>query len=325
MRLKTTACGAIVGFTVMLAACDSSNTNGNNTPSDPAVSSAQVSEMSAAATEGADESLGSLLESVSSGFALDMNGASCPTITMVATTTPPSIVTTVQFGGLPESVTFPPADTDPCLFGGEHGHGKLYLFGRLVASASGTHESEFQRSEELDNVGFVATDSNFATFWRGQRDGTRSFSRDVAGVLTAAEDLTTTRSRKTDTDAYGNTVTSQLSWSFTPAAGTSMEEAHPRPSGEIQVTGSWSFKGKVNVWHGMGDARTHELVDVDVTASVKTNQPLEYDATCSGPPRRRIKSGQLEFARTNGDAASSFTLTWTACGVEPTQAAVPAT
>ena len=325
-RFTITSLATVVGFALVLSGCDSGPTGGNP-PANSAVSTAQVSEMSAAAAEGADESLGSLLESVGSGFAMFVSPNPCPTVTVVATTTPPSIVTTVQFGDLPENVTFPPAADDPCLRTGEHGNGKVYLFGHLVATMAGTRESEFSRSEQLDNVGFVGTETDFTTFWRGQRDGSRSFSRDATGKLMLAENLTTTRKRKTETDEFGNTITSQLEWSFTPVTGEVLQEHHERPSGTIVVTGSWHFVGKVRVEEGEGDAATHTLVDVDVTRSVKTNQPLEYDATCvADSPRRRIKAGQLEFARQSGsDPAQSFTLTWTACGVAPTKAAVPTT
>ena len=97
---------------------------------------------------------------------------------------------------------------------------------RCTSSASwwrrraGERGSEFERSEELSDVGFIASEApDFSTFWRGQRDGSRSFSRDAAGKLMATEDLTTTRKRKTATEEFGNAVTSQLEWSFTPVAG----------------------------------------------------------------------------------------------------------
>jgi hypothetical protein len=292
----------------------------------PAVGSAQVAEMGSAAIEGADETLSSMLETVTDGgFGMFFDGGLCPTVTVVTTTTPPSVVATIQFGAVPETGPFPPAVDDPCLRGWEHG-GQVYLFGKLVKTRSGDRSSEFSRSEELSDVGFIASAvPDFTTFWRGQRDGTRSFSRDAAGKLVATEDLTTTRKRKTDTEEFGNAVTSQLEWSFTPVSGEQLLEDHARPSGTIVVTGNWHFVGQVRVEHGTEGVRTHELVDVDVTHAVKTNQPLEYDATCAGPARRRIKAGQLEFTRTNGDASRSFTLTWTACGVEPTKAAVGTT
>ena len=314
----------LLGLALVLGACSDSNPAGSNPPVTSAVGAAQVAEMGAAAIEGADETLSSMLETVSGGgFGAVVDGVPCPAVTIEATEVPPSVVVTLQFGALPESITFPPAADDPCLKGGEHGRGQVYLFGKLVARRAGTRGSEFERSEELSDVGFVASEAaDFSTFWRGQRDGSRSFSRDAAGQLLASEDLTTTRKRKTETEEFGSTVTSQLEWSFTPVAGAALQEAHDRPSGSIVVTGNWHFVGQVRVEQGEEGNRTHELVDVDVTHSVKTNQPLEYDATCAGPARRRIKAGQLEFTRTSGDASRSFTLTWTACGEQPTKAEV---
>jgi len=320
---------SLLGFALALGACSDANPSANNPPVTPAVGSAQVAEMSSAASEGADETLSAMLETVPGGAFgafVDSAAVPCPTITIEATDAPPSLVATFQFGALPESGTFPPAADDPCLKGGEHGHGQVYLFGKLVARRAGVRGSEFERSEELSDVGFVASEvADFSTFWRGQRDGSRSFSRDVDGKLLATEDLTTTRKRKTETDEFGNAVTSQLEWSFTPVAGEVLQEAHDRPSGSIVVTGTWHFVGQVRVPQGEEGNRTFELVDVDVTHAVKTNQPLEFDATCSGPARRRIKAGQLEFTRTSGDGSRAFTLTWTACGVEPTKAEVGTT
>lgn len=319
---------SLLGFALMLGACSDTNPSSNNPPV-PAVGSAEVAEMSSAASEGADETLSAMLETVpTGGFGALIEGvpAHCPTITAEATEAPPSLVVTFQFGALPESVTFPPAAGDPCLKGGERGRGQVYLFGTLVARRAGERGSEFERSEELSEVGFVASEAaDFSTFWRGQRDGSRRFSRDAEGKLLATEDLTTTRKRKTETDEFGNAVTSQLEWTFTPVSGEALQEAHARPSGSIVVTGTWHFVGQVRVPQGAEGNRTFELVDVDVTHAVKTNQPLEFDATCSGPARRRIKAGQLEFTRTAGDGSRAFTLTWTACGEQPTKAEVGAT
>ena len=324
--LNTCSSLSFAALAIVLAGCADGTPTGNNPPVDPAVGSAQVSEMGSAALEGADETLNSMLESVGgAGFAAFASPNPCPTITVAGTNAPPSVVVTLQFGDLPENVTFPPAADDPCLKQREEGPGQAYLFGSLVVTKAGAEGREFERSEALDNLGFVATETaDFSTFWRGQRDGTRSFTRDVAGKLVAMEDLTTTRKRKTDTDEFGNTVTSQLEWTFTPVAGELLQEAHDRPSGTIVVTGGWRFVGQVRVEQGEGDSRTSELVDADVTHTVRTNVPLEYDATCSGPARRRIKAGQLQFTRTSGDASRSFTLTWTACGEEPTKAEVGA-
>ncbi len=321
----------LMGLALVLGGCSDSNPTGNNAPVGTAVGAAQVAEMGSAAIEGADETLSSMLETVSDGgFGMSFEGGACPTVTVDTVVTPPSIVKTLQFGAVPETGPFPPTADDPCLRGWEHG-GQVYLFGKLVATRTGDRSSEFSRSEELSDVGFIASPvPDFSTFWRGQRDGSRSFSRDAAGKLLATEDLTTTRKRKTATEEFGNSVTSQLEWSFTPVEGAQLQEDHARPSGTIVVTGNWHFVGQVRVEHrgehrADGSSTPTELVDVDVTHAVKTNQPLEYDATCMGPARRRIKAGQLEFTRTRGDASRSFTLTWTACGVEPTKAEVGGT
>lgn len=327
MHLSRQSPLGLLGLALALGACSDSNPTGSNPPVTPAVGSAQVAEMGSAASEGADETLSAMLETVSDGgFGAFVEGGPCPTVTIEATEVPPSVVVTLQFGALPESGPFPPAADDPCLKGGEHERGQVYLFGMLVARRAGAHGSEFERSEELNDVGFIASElADFSTFWRGQRDGSRSFSRDAAGKLLATEDLTTTRKRKTETEEFGNVVTSQLEWTFTPVPGEALQEEHDRPSGSIVVTGNWRFVGQVRVEQGEEGSRTHELVDVDVTHTVKTNQPLEYDATCAGPARRRIKAGQLEFTRTSGDASRSFTLTWTACGEQPTKAEVGGT
>jgi hypothetical protein len=312
----------MLGMGVLLAAC------GDNAspPVDPALGSAQAAEMGTAARESSDESLDALLEQLGGGAAgvAQLNPDPCPSITINASNSPVRSVTlSMEFGTTPETTTpWPPDAADPCLRVEEGG--TLYLFGGLVASMTGT-ETELERSEALSDLGARFSRNDFVDWREWRRDGSRSFSKSGA-ALKAQEQLVTSRTASEAGEEFGSTVTSALEWSFTPEAGAVVAAERPRPSGTIVVNGSWQFVGTVKVDTDDNEATPPELVEVNVTHSVETVTPLQYDATCTQyRPRRRIKAGQLLFTRQRGDASVSFTLTWTACGAEPTKAEVPAT
>ena len=54
----------LIGLALVLGGCSDSNPTGNNPPVGTAVGAAQVAEMGSAASEGADETLSSMLETV---------------------------------------------------------------------------------------------------------------------------------------------------------------------------------------------------------------------------------------------------------------------
>jgi hypothetical protein len=303
---------------LVLAACGDET----SAPPDPATSSAQVAELGSAAQDGSDESLDALLEQLggSIGAAQLLNPDPCPSITIEATNTPTrSATVTIEFGSTPETTTpWPPAADDPCLTRGEGG--LVYLFGNLVATMTGT-ETELERTETLNDVGARATRSEWETWHEWRRDGSRSFSKSGA-ALEASESMVTSRTHSEGAEGRNATVTSELEWSFTPVAGSEVEAERPRPSGTIVVNGSWRFEGEILVDTDDDESTPKELVEIDVTHTVTTVTPLEYDATCTEyRPRRRIKAGQLLFTRQRGDASVSFTLTWSACGEEPVKEA----
>lgn len=308
-----------LGAALVLAGCGDDNAG----PPDPATGAAQVAELGVAAQESSDETLDALLEPLAGvplGVAA-LNPDPCPALTINASTEPVrSVTVTVEFGTTPETTTpWPPDPSDPCLRNGE-GDGQVYLFGSLVASMSGTR-TELERSETLDDLGARKTRNGFVDWHEWRRDGSRSFARN-GFALEASEALVTTRTRVEGDQQTGATVTTELEWSFTPLAGGEVEAERPRPSGTILVNGSWAFEGQLLVDTDDDPSTPKELVDVSVTHTVETVTPLEYDATCTEfRPRRRIKAGQLLFTRQRGDAAVSFTLTWSACGEEPVKEA----
>lgn len=315
----------VLGVTAALGACVDST----SPPVTPALGSAQAAEMGTAARESSDESLDALLEQLGgavAGVAL-LNPNPCPAVTIVATTTPvPSITTTIEFGTTPETTTpWPPDAADPCLKVGEGAReegGTLYLFGRLVASMTGT-ETELERSEVLNDLGARFSRNDFVDWDEWRRDGSRNFAKSGAALM-ASENLVTSRRHVEGGAELGSTVTSLLEWSFTPEAGAVVEAERARPSGTIVVNGSWQFAGTIMVDSDRDETTPPELVQVNVTHTVQTVTPLQYDATCTEyRPRRRIKAGQLLFTRQRGDASVSFTLTWSACGEEPVKAEVP--
>lgn len=329
MRSNHRSLAALAAAALVLAACDgTSGTPNDATPLAPEVTEAQVAELGAAALDGADESLGAFLDEVG-GFMNLSNPTPCPTITTNFTNTPvPTYTALIQFGATPETLGgWPPAADDPCLKTRDGDRmrpvrmrdaAKVYLFGTLEKSATGTRDQDLERSETLTDLGFVATRGDFTDYHRAERDGTRSFSRTTSGIA-ASEALTTARTHKLGETTVSNTATSELQWTFTPDAGNVIQPGTLRPDGTITVEGSWSFEGQVLV---RGEGSGPVVQDVDASFTVTTVTPLVFDAGCIGRPRDRIASGQLQFTRTRGDQTASFTLTWNGCGQEPVRAEV---
>jgi hypothetical protein len=334
MRFRSTlSTGALVSA-LALAACSDSNSP-DSTPIPAAVADAQVQEMAAAVLDDADESLASVLDEIGGGMMGVSNTAPCPLITSTFTNDPvPTFTARVQFGTLPEATTpWPAAADDPCLRTGEAGWRdrdrhmgggdpimKVYLFGLLEKSVTGTRDADLERTETATDLGWVRSVNDFTDFVRMQRNGTRTFSRTAAGLV-ASEDMVTARQRKLGPNDLESTITTELDWSFVPVEGSTLVSEESRPSGNITVTGSHRFVGEIPV---LGETEgTFTVTSVDVAHGVQTNAPLFYDSSCSQfLPRRRIASGQLQFTRTNGTASRSFTITWNGCGVEPVRAEV---
>ena len=308
---------------VFVAACADSSSDPSNQPA----AAAQVTELGTAAQEGADESLGAMLDDVSGGFAALSNPSPCPTITTSFTNAPvPTATALVQFGATPEALgAWPPAPDDPCLKTRENVWFRptgmpdalqVYVFGRLEKSVAGSFDTGLEANETLTDLGYVATRGDFSDFHRAQRSGTRHFARTTTGVV-ASEDLVTSRSRRVGETTVTNAATATLDWTFTPDAGNVVQPGTLRPDGTITVEGAWAFTGQVFVRQEGG---APVVQDVDVGYAVTTVAPLVYDASCSGRPRDRIASGQLRFTRTRGDQTVSFTLTWNGCGQGPVRA-----
>lgn len=335
MRFTTTMSVSSLAAVLALAACADSSTTPDTT--DAAVGQAQVREVGAAVLDDADESLASVLDQIGGGM-MALNASPCPTVTTSFTNDPvPTYHATVKFGTLPEVTTpWPPAADDPCLRTGERGWGdrdgmggmmggdltmKVYLFGLLEKSVTGTSDADFERTETATDLGWVRSLDDFTDFVRMQRNGTRTFSRTAAG-LQANEAMTTARERKLGDKDLKSTITAALDWSFVPGDGATLVSRESRPSGSITVTGTHRFVGDVPVRSGTDGTIT--VTSVDVSHAVSTNTPLFYDSSCTSfPPRRRIASGQLLFTHTSGGTARSFTITWSGCGVEPVKAEVP--
>ena len=333
MRFLTTLSAGSLAAVFALAACSDATSTPDNPSVPAAVAQAQVEEVGAAVLDDADESLASVLDQIGGGMMGLVNPSPCPSITSTFTNDPaPSYTARVQFGALPEATTWPPSADDPCLHTGELGwHDrdhmggmgdlamKVYLFGLLEKSVSGTRDADFERRETATDLGWVRSVNDFTDFVRMQRNGTRSFSRTAAGVL-ASEDMVTARERKLGVNDLRSTITAELDWSFVPVTGSTLVSREARPSGNITVTGSHHFVGQIPV---RGTDGTITVTDVDAMHSVQTTTPLFYDSSCTQfMPRRRIASGQLLFSRTNGTTARSFTITWNGCGVEPVRAEV---
>jgi len=336
MRFTTTLSVSSLAAILALAACSDGSTMPDGNAGAP-VARAEGNEVGAAVLDDADESLASVLDQIGGGM-MALNDSPCPSITGSFTNDPaPAFTATVTFGTLPELTTpWPPAADDPCLRTGDRGWGdrdhlggpmggdvalKVYLFGRLEKSVAGTRDADFERSETATDLGWVRTANDFADYVRMQRNGTRSFARTATG-LQANEDMVTARERKLGDRNLKSTITSSLDWNFAPVDGATLVSRESRPSGHITVTGTHHFVGDVPVRSSTDGTIT--VASVDVTHGVSTTTPLLYDSSCTSvPPRRRIASGQLLFARSSGASSTSFTLTWNGCGMEPVRAEVP--
>ncbi len=313
----------------VLGGCSNSDNGGTGpgTPPTPEVMQARGAEIGAAAVEGIDETLGSMLQEESgTGFMasvvnpMAVNPTPCPTINFTFTNSPvPTWTLSLQFGDTPEVLSpWPPAADDPCLRGSTE-RGQAYFFGLLEASRTGTRNSDLERTEKATTLGAIFSKNNFVDFLRLERDGERNFNRTGAGV-SITEDMTTTRQKARGPDTLGSVINSQLEFTFTPKEGEELVANHRRPSGTIVINRLWTFEGQVKV-RGT-DPVTNEPVttieDVSITKQVETLTPLEYDATCDAPPSRRIVAGQLRLTHIRGDQTSVITITWTGCGQRPT-------
>jgi hypothetical protein len=178
--------------------------------------------------------------------------------------------------------------------------GTLDLTGTITLSDPTPSAADFAWHAALADYTFKVTNAQSETF-TAVRNGTRDLTGNAAG-LTLANNITTVRTASGHPSIQ---VTHNLQLDFTPAAGGTLAQGSPLPSGTISSTGTLTFvRG--------ADSRTF---------TVTTPTPLQYDATCAGPRRARIRAGEVRWTLPSGAYVS---VVWTACGVRPTRTFVPA-
>ena len=178
--------------------------------------------------------------------------------------------------------------------------GTLDLTGTITLSDPTPDAADFAWHAALGDFTFKVTNAQSETF-TAVRNGTRDLTGN-AGGLTLANNITTVRTASGHPSIQ---VTHNLQLDFTPSAAGSLVQGGPLPSGTITSTGTVTFvRGS--------DSRTF---------TVTTPAPLQYDATCSGPRRARIRAGEVRWTLPSGAHVS---VVWTACGVRPTRTFVPA-
>ncbi len=132
-----------------------------------------------------------------------------------------------------------------------------------------------------------------------KRDGTRT-------LAATATTLTQTNNVSLVVAYPGKPLAStsnQLAATFTAAQGSTLAPNTPLPNGTITLTGTYAW--------------TRAGVSKSFTATTPT--PLVWTASCTADSK--ITAGSINFALSSG---AGVTLTWTACGVEPTVTYVPA-
>ena len=205
-------------------------------------------------------------------------------------------VTDSDNDGVPDDATFTFA-LPACHFENFRG-GTLDLTGTIALSDPTPTAADFAWHALLTDFTFKATHTDLETF-TAVRNGTRDLTGNADG-LTLANNITTVRTASGHPSVQ---VTHNLQLSFAPAGA--LTQGQPLPSGTITSTGTLTFVRS-------GDSRTF---------SVTTPVPLQYDATCSGPRRARIKSGEVRWTLPSGAYVS---VVWTACGSRPTRRFVAA-
>ena len=292
--------GAGIGAMLLLAACSSDSTS----PGSAELSAAAAADAGAASEdeiEQATESFtvqGALDPAATSFTAAGAPAARSPAFSSSFLQNCASIssVTDSDDDGAPDEATFTFA-LPACHFENFRG-GTLDLTGTITVSDPTPTAADFAWHAQLADFTFKATNTQLETF-TAVRNGTRDLTGNAAG-LTLANNITTVR---TASDHPSVQVTHNLQLNFTPAGP--LTQGDPLPSGTITSAGTLTFvRG--------GDSRTF---------TVTTPTPLQYDATCSGPRRARIKSGEVRWTLPSGAYVS---VVWTACGSRPTRRFVAA-
>lgn len=288
--------GLGLAATLMLNACKADNTSAGS----PDLSAATASDAEAASQDETEQAM----ESFTLNGAVDPADASFSQASFSASgallSAPPrracatvSSTTDTDGDGAPDNAVYT-FELPACHFDGFRG-GTLDLTGTITVSDPTPTSPDFNYHAVLADYTFAATNAQSETF-TAVRNGTRDLSGNAAG-LTLNNNVVNVRTVR---DRPSMQITHDLQFNFTPAAGGTLTHGAPLPDGTITAAGTLTF------------TRGTE----SNTFTVSTPTALQYDATCSGPRRARIKAGEIHWTLESG---AYVNVKWTACGVKPTR------
>ena len=293
--------GVGLSAAMLLAGCSSDTTS----PGSAELSAAAAADAGAASQDEMEQATESFtvagaLDPAGAGFssASVPSGAPAFSFAFLQNCASLSSETDTDGDGAPDNAVFTFA-LPACHFESFRG-GTLDLTGTITLSDPTPAAADFAWHALLGDFTFNVTNVQSETF-TAVRNGTRDLTGNANG-LTLANNVTTVRTASGHPSIQ---VTHNLQLDFTPAVAGTLAEGEPLPSGTITSTGTLTFtRGS--------DSRTF---------TVTTPTPLQYDATCTGPRRERIRAGEVRWTLPSGAYVS---VVWTACGVRPRRTFVPA-
>jgi hypothetical protein len=197
--------------------------------------------------------------------------------------------------GIPDDQTLTFTDP-PCSVAGFRG-GTFAVTGTVRVQDSTASDTVSYRLT-LTDLAWTATDPATTRSFTATRNGTRSRTEtDTSGMLTSSMTLVRQRPNRANTtiDFSGTTE-------FVPDTAGTLRLGQPLPPGRLTIEGSFHWLRSTEDW----------------TITVTTPLPLTFDPTCAGTPQQ-ITGGKLALAGTINGADGTLTLTFTACGVDPSR------
>lgn len=154
----------------------------------------------------------------------------------------------------------------------------------------------------LTNLAWAADTATGTRTFTATRNGTRTrTATDTSAILTS--DLSIVRQRPNRANTTIDVVSTA---EFVPDTSGTLDIGLLLPIGTLTLAGTAHWTRSTEDW----------------TITVATPVALHYDPTCATP--QRITSGQLTLDGTINGADGTLTLTWSACGVDPTTVWTPA-
>ena len=204
----------------------------------------------------------------------------------------PSSPTDSDGDGVPDDASYI-FTAPPCRFTGWRG-GTLDIVGTLRVQDPAPSNAGFGHDVTLTSLRTRFTSADAKTIYDVTRNGTRSVSGSVAGLLLTAE-LQVVRTFTGEPDAA---IDKQWTVNYTPAG--SLQINAPLPSGSLDIAGTADW------------TRGTEHYQLTVT----TPTPLHYTADCTDTVQR-IDSGEMHLAGTIEGDDGYVRVRWTACDREP--------